>query len=448
MPFHTISIDFILALPVSVPDRYDVALSVTDKFSKAITVIPGQASWSTHRWAVALLPRLHTALWGVPRAIISDRDTLFTSQLWPTIMSELKVEMCLTTAYHPSADGAVELSNQTIEIALRYYCAAIDDHQRWPGVLPQLCATLCNSTSKGTGKTATQILYGQRIREALDLMRVDDDDGNIIELPDEDSGTTVNVRARSAPPTQTTGTVDRGTGTQRRAVSAALCTYWNAVPVVRTFPVNHTSQDVEQLRQQHRTVHVDARDAIALAAMTAKRLHDKTFAAQFFDVGDYVSLRLHRGYTVPGLRERNPKLTQQFGGPFKILERIGKLAYRLELPASMARMHPVVSIAHLEPATAPHADPYHRYAAAAVLPAVDELIPERLLRRRVQRRRNGGRYIQYLVRWIGLGVQHDNWVAKRKLPQQMTDAFDMEHGIAEQLADDNMGRNVDERNNE
>lgn len=41
-PFHTLTIDFILALPKSLPlpDECDCALGVTDKFSKAITYIP------------------------------------------------------------------------------------------------------------------------------------------------------------------------------------------------------------------------------------------------------------------------------------------------------------------------------------------------------------------------------------------------------------------------
>ena len=42
--FYTITIDFILALPKSV-DGYDCAISVTDKFSKAITIIPGRSTW-------------------------------------------------------------------------------------------------------------------------------------------------------------------------------------------------------------------------------------------------------------------------------------------------------------------------------------------------------------------------------------------------------------------
>ena len=42
-PFHTITVDFILALPPST-EGYDVAISVTCKFTKRVTVIPGKAT--------------------------------------------------------------------------------------------------------------------------------------------------------------------------------------------------------------------------------------------------------------------------------------------------------------------------------------------------------------------------------------------------------------------
>lgn len=46
-----------------------------------------------------------------------------------------------------------------------------------------------------------------------------------------------------------------------------------------------------------------------------------------------------------------PKHDQQKIGPFKILEVISDgRAYKLNLPASMKRIHPVISITHLEPA--------------------------------------------------------------------------------------------------
>jgi len=40
--FHTLTINFILILPLSKSDKYNIIMSITDKFSKAITLISDQ----------------------------------------------------------------------------------------------------------------------------------------------------------------------------------------------------------------------------------------------------------------------------------------------------------------------------------------------------------------------------------------------------------------------
>ncbi|KAK6149468.1 hypothetical protein DH2020_016993 [Rehmannia glutinosa] len=66
-----------------------------------------------------------------------------------------------------------------------------------------------------------------------------------------------------------------------------------------------------------------------------------------FEVGDEVFLRL-----TPRKRLINPKkggkLSPRYVGPYKILQRIGKLAYRLELPAPYAGMHDVFHVSRLK----------------------------------------------------------------------------------------------------
>ena len=44
---------------------------------------------------------------------------------------------------------------------------------------------------------------------------------------------------------------------------------------------------------------------------------------------------------------KSGKLTPRFVGPFSILERIGSLAYRVELPEKMAGVHNVFHVSHL-----------------------------------------------------------------------------------------------------
>ena len=47
IPYYTLGIDFILALPPSSSKKYDVILTVIYKFSKKITLIPSKSTFST-----------------------------------------------------------------------------------------------------------------------------------------------------------------------------------------------------------------------------------------------------------------------------------------------------------------------------------------------------------------------------------------------------------------
>ena len=70
-----------------------------------------------------------------------------------------------------------------------------------------------------------------------------------------------------------------------------------------------------------------------------------------------VNLRLHCGYIFSGIT--NYKTGQQFVGPLKILEQIGKLVYRLEI-LIIWKIHLVILVTHLELATQQSKKTYHR----------------------------------------------------------------------------------------
>ena len=65
-----------------------------------------------------------------------------------------------------------------------------------------------------------------------------------------------------------------------------------------------------------------------------------------FEVGDHVFLKVmpKRGVVKFGKRR---KLSPRFIGPFKILERVGTVAYRLALPPSMSGVHEVFHVSML-----------------------------------------------------------------------------------------------------
>ena len=417
-PFHTITIDFILALPTS-PEGFDCTMSLTDKFCKAVAFIAGKSTWDGNEWAIAVLDKLAEINWGLPRAFISDRDRKFIGQLWKGIFKALNVELLFSSAWHPQTDGMSERSNQTAEIALRYYIATLEDPRCWPKVLPRMSASLNNSTKySSTAQSPTQVLYGFRTREALDLLRFDDNNDASCERLQDPADT---PPADAPNPQSNTPPID-----MQNQASADTPNTSSSDPINPAFPVvaRRRLQDPGSLPQQHpvlanpgarlakmseyRPGHIDAKDAIAFASLKMKEIYDSRHLPKFFNVGDLVHLRLHRGYNVPGVKSK--KLGPQMIGPFKILQRIGRLAYKLELPGHM-RIHDVVSIAHLEPATDPTEDPYQRRPVPPPPVVVDgdqEFVIEKLVNKR-RLRRGRGWSTQYLIRWQGYGPEEDTW---------------------------------------
>ncbi len=155
IPFHTVTMNFIVAMPET--NGCDPLLTVTDKFSKRVSLIPGKTTFTAPEWAQAYLNG--TTDWGLPKVIISNRDSKFMSVFWQATFRHLRIKLLASTAYHPQTDGQSERTNQTVEIALRYMLTEYEI-QNWTRLLPTIQRSLNNAENASTGKAPNEVVYG------------------------------------------------------------------------------------------------------------------------------------------------------------------------------------------------------------------------------------------------------------------------------------------------
>ena len=154
--WQVVTMDFIEGLPRS--HGYNCIMVVVDKFSKYAHFVPLSHPFTALKVALQYMEHVFK-LHGLPEAIVSDRDKVFTSNLWQELFRLAGTELRMSSAYHPQSDGQTERVNQCLEGYLR--CFVHSCPTKWKEWLALAEFWYNTSYHTSLNKTPFDVLYGQ-----------------------------------------------------------------------------------------------------------------------------------------------------------------------------------------------------------------------------------------------------------------------------------------------
>lgn len=129
-----------------------------------------------------------------------------------------------------------------------------------------------------------------------------------------------------------------------------------------------------------------------------------------FEVGDHVYVKLQPYRQSSVVTRASAKLSPRFFGPYKVLAKVGKVAYRIELPPG-SLIHDVFHVSLLRKSEGPVPEP--------TPPPVDEPVqlqtipqPELVLEERVVQKGKYRPKTENLVKWVGQPREDATWENK------------------------------------
>uniref|UniRef100_A0A8C5APC8 Gypsy retrotransposon integrase-like protein 1 n=1 Tax=Gadus morhua TaxID=8049 RepID=A0A8C5APC8_GADMO len=205
---------------------------------------------------------------GAAESIHSDQGRNFESCVFAALCSRLDMQKTRTTPLHPQSDGLVERFHRCMEQQLAIVSA---EHQRdWDNHLPLVLMAYRSAVQESTSCTPALLMLGRELRTPADL-------------------------AFGRPPD--------------------------------TPPVPPGPEYARRLQDRLETAHSFARGQLLSAGVRQKRNYDVRSRGRHFEAGELVWT-----YSPQRKKGRCPKLDSEWIGPCRVLERMGEVVYRFQLP--------------------------------------------------------------------------------------------------------------------
>jgi hypothetical protein len=143
---------------------YDFIWVIVDQLTKVAHFIPVKTSYSGTQIVELYMSRI-VCLHGVPKKIVSDRGTQFTSNFLERLHETLYTQLRFSSACHPHTNGQTERVNQILENMLR--ACALQYGRSWNKSLSYAEFFYNNSYQESLKMALFEMLYGHRYQTLL-----------------------------------------------------------------------------------------------------------------------------------------------------------------------------------------------------------------------------------------------------------------------------------------
>ena len=156
-PWDTLSIDIVGPLPAD--HRQEFLIVFVDCYSWYTILVP--SSNHTANTVSEDLLRHVVPYFGMPRRLLSDRGREFVSAVWTKLLRSLRIQLVLTSPYHPEGNAINERSHRTLNKMLRARLLEGSSSKAWVDKVPGIMLALNAMPHEPHGFSASMVATGR-----------------------------------------------------------------------------------------------------------------------------------------------------------------------------------------------------------------------------------------------------------------------------------------------